>query len=197
MLEEKVEKSPQTILYLKKIKRENRRKFIKKHKYLFRIGITIIALLIILCISISIWFLSMDKIDSLSMSGTLNIGDRVKVDESITNIERGRVYKFEKDGEIYYQRCIGVGGDNIRVENDDVYVNLILFSEGYVSSKMKSLINLEVNIPEDKYFFMGDNRNNSVDSRYWADKFIDKDDIIGEVTEIEYPFDRAKEIKYY
>lgn len=197
MLEEKIEKSPQTIQYLKKIKKENRKKIIKQHKIIVSILGAFLLLVLIFCISIGIWFLTVDKIDSVCMSSTLKVGDRVNVDESFGKIERGKVYKFEKDGEIYYQRCIGIPGDNIRVENDNVYVNSMLFSEGYVSSKMKSLINIEVNIPEEKYFFMGDNRNKSVDGRYWADKFVDEKDIIGEVTEVVYPFNRAKEITYY
>ncbi|WP_425306049.1 S26 family signal peptidase [Clostridium neonatale] len=45
-------------------------------------------------------------------------------------------------------------------------------------------------VPEDKYFFLGDNRNNSLDARYWDEPFIDKDDIDGRAVRIIMPIYR-------
>ena len=44
---------------------------------------------------------------------------------------------------------------------------------------------------------LGDNRSNSFDSRYWVNKFVKKDDIIGRVTKIVYMFKKDKKIEYY
>lgn len=194
---EKIEKSPQAIAMLKKIKKENRKKFLKKHRILFG---AIAIILVIFCFYYlirNIFFYTIDSIVTDNMSKTIEVGDRVKVDKRFDSVEVGNVYKFEKDDEVYIARCIGTGGDIIRVENDDVYVNGMLFSEKYVSSKMESKINFQITVPKGEYFFLGDNRNHSFDSRYWKDRFVKKDDIIGQVTEIVYTFGKNKKITYY
>ena len=197
MVQERVDKSPEAIEMLKKIKRENRKKFLYKHRIIFGALLIIIIAFIIYKIIASIFFYTIDDINTESMSKTINIGDKVYVDKNYDEIEAGKVYKLKKDGEIYYARCIGVGGDNIAIENDNVYINDILFSENYVSSQMSTKINLRVNVPEGEYFFLCDNRDNSYDSRYWNDRFVSKDEIIGEVTDIVNIFGKNKKITYY
>ncbi len=197
MVYESVEKSPQTIEYLRKIKRENRRKFLLKNRNKFIIVGIVILLFVLFNVIRSIFFFTIDTVNLSDMNGTFQMGDRIKVEKNFGDIERGKVYKINKDGQIMYLRCIGVGGDNIIVENDNVYVNGMLFNEKYVSSEMTSKVNLKVDIPEGEYFFMGDNRNSSYDSRYWASKSISANNIIGEVTEKVSLFGQNKKITYY
>lgn len=160
------------------------------------LGFIIFIVILLLVISKTFYF-SIDSIDEANMSKTIKCGDRVYVDKNYGSIDRGEVYKFEKDDRVYYDRCIGVGGDVIRVENDSVYINGILFSENYVSSKIKGKVNFEVTVPEGQYFMLGDNRSESFDSRYWVNKFVKKEDIIGKVTKVVYLFKKDKKIKYY
>ena len=193
----KVEKSPQTIAMLKKIKKEKRRKLFKKHRIKFVLVGSFFVLVIGAIIALNASVFNIYKVNLDNMDSTIEINDMVYVDKKFTKIDTGRVYKFEKDGRKLIDRCIGIGGDHIVIENDKVFINTVLIAENYVSSTIGDKINLDIIVPEGKLFFLGDNRNNSWDSRYWNDRFIDESDIIGEVTEIVYPFERKKEITYY
>lgn len=84
------------------------------------------------------------------------------------------------------KRVIGVGGDKISIKNGDVYRNGELIDEPYVEYKDDYTGDFEV--PKDKFFFLGDNRNNSKDSTVWDYPYIDKDDIIGKMQIKLYPF---------
>lgn len=196
-MEEKIQKSPQAIEMLRKIKRENRKKFLKKHKIILVVlSILLISVLLFYLIR-NIFFYTVEEVKVDNMSKTIKVGDNIKIVKNFDDIKYGNIYKFKKDGETYIARCIGVEGDVVRVENDDVYINGVLFSERYVSSKIDSKINLKVKVPKGKYFFLGDNRKHSFDSRYWENRFVDKDDIEGEVTEIVYTFSKNKDITYH
>lgn len=193
----KVVKSPQTIAMLKKIRKEKKKKFFKKHRIKFiSLGsflVVIIGVIVVLNFSV----FTVYKVDLDNMNSTIQVDDRVYIDKQFTKIDTGRVYQFEKDGKVIINRCIGISGDHIVIENDKVFINGILVAENYISSTIDGKINMDVIVPEGKLLFLGDNRKNSWDSRYWSEKFIDEDDIIGEVTKVIYPLDRSKEITYY
>lgn len=197
MIKDKPNKYLNTKEYVKNIKKENRKKSIRKNKILIvTLGFILFIIILLVVISRHFYF-SIDSVDEVNMSKTIKCGDRVYVDKNYGSIDRGEVYKFKKDDRVYYDRCIGIGGDVIKVENDKVYINGILFSENYVSSKIKGKVNFEVTVPGGQYFMLGDNRAESVDSRFWFNKFVKNDDIIGKVTKIVYLFKKDKKIKYY
>lgn len=101
--------------------------------------------------------------------------------------ERGDIIAFyfpDDKSEKYLKRIIGLPGDKIEGIRGEIYVNDVLLKESYIKEEINEDFG-PYYVPEQSYFVMGDNRNNSEDSRFWKDKFVEKDEIIGKA-EIEY-----------
>ncbi len=113
---------------------------------------------------------------------------------------------------------MGVPGDHIRVQNKDVYLNGKKLVEPYtqhifpniepyrdnfpaepfgpldprgLAMLAANVVNGEVVVPEGRYFAMGDNRDNSLDSRYWG--FVPRENIIGKPFVIFWSYDAPTE----
>lgn len=162
--------------------------------------ITIIAALIISFL-INKFLIFKVYIPSESMYPTLKIKDQLFVTKmySRDSIQRGDILVFFSDefNELLIKRVIGLPGDDIVVKaSGEVLVNGEVLEETYVVQKDETAIfDLEFKVPEDKYFFLGDNRANSLDSRYWSQPYIDFEDIRGEARIIIYPFNRIRILK--
>ncbi len=163
-------------------------------------GITIIAALLISFL-INKFLIFKVYIPSESMYPTLKVKDQLFVTKmySRDSIERGDVLVFysEEFNELLIKRVIGLPGDDIVVKaSGEVIVNGEVLKEDYVVQKDESAIfDLDFKVPEDEYFFLGDNRADSLDSRYWNDPYIEFKDIKGEARVIVYPFNRIRFLK--
>ena len=117
-----------------------------------------------------------------SMIPTINEGDRMLVMREYRpqSLKTGDivVFKVWPEGEemLYVKRLIGRPGDTVTIENGVVSVNGVELQEDYV--KRPDRYTGEFKVPEGKYFFMGDNRRDSKDSRYEEVGFIDEADIL-------------------
>lgn len=93
------------------------------------------------------------------------------------------------NGEIFIKRVIGVSGDTVKIKDNKVYVNGTELDEKYIREPMVNNTDMEVVVPEGKIFVMGDNRNNSIDSRSLMVGMIDyKKDVIGKIMFRIFPF---------
>jgi signal peptidase I len=138
-----------------------------------------------------------------------------------TEPKRGDVIVFRYPMDIsqnYVKRCMGVPGDHIKVVDKDLYLNGKKLVEPYIqhifprieayrdnfpsepygpvydrARKMlaENVVNGEVVVPEGSYFAMGDNRDNSLDSRYWG--FVPRENIIGKPLVIFWSYDAPTE----
>ncbi|OUP81588.1 signal peptidase I [Lachnoclostridium sp. An169] len=85
----------------------------------------------------------------------------------------------------YVKRIIGLPGETIDIIDGKVYVNGsdIPIDEPYLKEPMEMNGNnhLRYEIPEGHYFMMGDNRNNSNDSRFWEEKYVPRKDLLAKV----------------
>lgn len=102
-------------------------------------------------------------------------------------IKRGDICVFKKSGEnfLLVKRVIGLPGEKVEMKNGTVYVNDKKLDEPYVSSKCDT--NKVFYVPDNSYLFLGDNRANSSDARYWDNPYIAKRYIKGVVQCRIYP----------
>lgn len=130
------------------------------------------------------------QIPSESMVPTLEVGDRLFASRIYNEetLNRGDLiifYSKEKD-ELMIKRLIGLPNDNIVIDNGIVSVNGEVLKEDYIQNQDYFIG--EYTVPDGKYFFLGDNRGNSSDSRYWRNKYIDFSDIKGRAFIKVFPF---------
>ena len=124
-----------------------------------------------------------------SMSGTLEDGDRIVINllsySEKEDPERFDVIVFEQNGKehSYYgiRRVIGLPGEKVQIINGRVYINGEKLEEPINVEAMviSGLAEDEITLDDDEFFVLGDNRNNSEDSRYTSMGNVTRDEIIG------------------
>lgn len=139
-------------------------------------------------------FINVTLPPSGSMIPTLNNNDRLIASRvwDKDSIKRGDIliFKSEELNELLIKRLIGLPGDHIEIMNGVVSVNGEKLNEDYVKNNKEYTGVFDV--PEDKLFFLGDNRKGSYDSRYWNNPYIDKSCIEGRAKFRYYPINDMK-----
>lgn len=107
----------------------------------------------------------------------------------LDNLKRGDIIVFESKelNNLLIKRLIGLPGDEISIDNGKVTINGGVMEENYVKNNDFNYIG-KFKVPENKYFFLGDNRSKSMDSRYWINPYIEGENIIGKALIRVYPF---------
>jgi signal peptidase I len=144
-----------------------------------------------------------------SMYDTLHDGEYIvvsKLEYLFGEPQRGDIVVFHPPhhtDEYYIKRVVGIPGDKVELKAGSVFVNGAEVHEGYLREDMKTCLvahmrNCEnderaYEVPEGKYFVLGDNRSGSSDSRAWydadnkPDPFVDRDQIQGKTRVVLYP----------
>ncbi|EES50128.1 signal peptidase I [Clostridium botulinum] len=136
-------------------------------------------------------------VPSTSMVPTINKYDKLIVTRiyNTENIERGNIIVFNSDEleKRLVKRVIGLPGDHIVIHDGIININGTDIKEDYVKNNER--FDGIFDVPEDKFFFLGDNRANSCDARRWNNPYIDKEDIQGKAVFRFYPFDNLGSLK--
>ena len=106
-----------------------------------------------------------------SMDYTLEDGQKLWVNRlPWVSYERGDVVIARENGTPIVKRVIGVPGDRVQFVGDDLYVNGQLIQEPYVTDVNydKGMLKEVINLGDDEYILLGDNRDVSNDSRYFG-----------------------------
>ncbi len=173
----------------------------KSGKSVIREYIEAIIIAVLLALFIRSFIVQAFKIPSGSMLPTLQIGDHLLVNKFIYGVkvpvagtvlipwktpERDDiiVFRFPRDRSIdYIKRVVGVAGDTVEIKKKQLYVNgeainnPHAYYEGTPPSDPRRDNMGPVKVPEGTVFVMGDNRDNSFDSRFWG--FVDLNDVLG------------------
>jgi len=142
------------------------------------------------------------RIPSESMVPTLLVGDRVlvnKVSYKLHDVHRGDVVVFTRpeklqdpsgmEPEDLIKRVVAVGGDTVVARDGVLYVNNRPMTEPYVQKGAGTFhLDESVTVPKGQVFVMGDNRENSQDSRYFGP--IPTNTILGRAFVRMFPFNR-------
>lgn len=185
-----------------------------KNKSIIREYVEAILIALLLALFIRTFIVQAFKIPSGSMLPTLQIGDHILVSKfsyalknpftsspliSFSEPERRDiiVFKYPVKKEIdYIKRVIGVSGDRIEIKNKNVFVNGELFDVEqaiHLDNSIKPLNQSSrdnygpITVPPQSVFVMGDNRDNSHDSRFWG--FVDYNAIRGKAFIIYWSWD--------
>lgn len=158
----------------KMTQKENKSNTIKTHWFLgttgrvFRMGLAYILFLMLFKLGIT---------PTVSMEPTIEVNDLIIYSKQ-ASMERGGIVLFRTPdtNDEYVKRLIAVEGDVIAIQDGIVYLNGKLLDEPYVKEAWYGDIP-ETIVPEGHFFVMGDNRNNSADSRDFG--FIPNENYIG------------------
>lgn len=129
------------------------------------------------------------RVNGNSMYQTLHDGDIMILNEvhyRFSDIERFDIVVIRHDDEYLIKRVIGLPGEKIQYKDNQLYVNGKKVKENFFHAETEDVE--EAVVPKGEYFVLGDNRVNSMDSRYFGT--FDKKDIKGKAEIVLFPFKR-------
>lgn len=168
---------------------------------------TLVYLLGVLCLTwLVITFVGQrTEVDGSSMEPMLSNGDNLIVDKISYRFHKPErydiiVFPFQYEENTYYiKRIIGLPGEKIQISEDGaIYINGKVLEESYGREVMEDPGQAEepIELDDDEYFVLGDNRNASSDSRDPSVGVIHEEDIIGRAWLRIYPFDKMGFIRH-
>lgn len=156
-------------------------------------------IVIIFALLFFIFVMGLQQVIGPSMNPTLNEGDIIITNKFIyrfKSIERNDVVVISQDEKYMIKRIVGLPGETVEYQNNDVLINGKAYKETFTNSETEDFTIQDLGydvIPEDRYLVLGDNRENSLDSRTFG--LISKNQIIGKAWIKIWPISKMKIIK--
>lgn len=157
-----------------------------------------LAIAVVVAIIVNKTLFFMVEVPSTSMYPTIDKGDRLLITKVYdkSSLKRGDIIVFESKelNTVLVKRLVGLPGDKIEIKEDGTfYLNGQKYDEPYVKQPGGKGGSFEV--PANSFLFLGDNRRDSLDARYWQIKYIPYDAIMGKAQLTLFPFNRIGVLK--
>jgi len=162
----------------------------------------------LLCVLGAVWLVitfvgQRTEVEGASMENTLHNGDNLIVDKlsyRFHDPERFDIIVFPfqfQDNTYYIKRIIGLPGETVQIMDDgSIYINGEKLEENYGMEVIKpetiGRAAEPIELGDDEYFVMGDNRNGSTDSRHSGVGSVHRDCLLGRAVAVIWPLDRLR-----
>lgn len=181
-------------------KKKSEKKDSEKKKAGFIKELIIYALIVLLCVKVvPVYVIQRTQVDGESMMNTLKDEENLLVEKvvwHVTDLKRFDIITFYPEGrdskKYYIKRVIGLPGEKVQIVGETIYINDKAIKENYAGSSMEYAGTAEepLQLGDDEYFVLGDNRSISEDSRSQKVGPVKKENIDGRVILRIYPFSK-------
>lgn len=168
----------------------------EKRGYLLGEILESVAIAVVLAVIIRLFIFQNYSIPTGSMEPTLNVGDYIGVNKIIYKISqphRGDIMVFKyplNPKRVFVKRVIGLPGETVQLRDSVLYIDGKVVAQPYLPKNLRFGDYGPVTVTNGQYFVLGDNRNNSDDSRVWG--FVPGENVIGKAIFIYWPLNRMR-----
>ncbi len=152
-------------------------------------------LILIVIIFIRTFIVTLVRVDGSSMENTLHNGEILILNKLDKDFDRFDIVVVKYNNERLVKRIIGLPGEQVRYRNNQLFINGKKIKEKFIDEETANFNIMELGynkIPKNYYFVVGDNRDNSLDSRYIG--LIKKEQIQGTTKIRLFPFRKIGKI---
>ena len=156
--------------------------------------IKVIVLAVAIALAMDTFVIANAVVPTGSMENTVPTHARLigfRLSYTVSDPKRGDIVIFkypDDESKNFLKRIIGLPGETVEIRDGEVYINGSSepLDEPYLAETPYGDFG-PYEVPEDCYFMLGDNRNNSKDSRYWENTYVSRDKIVAKAVWMYYP----------